>query len=137
VKLTLPQGSHPTSLLKLMGGKYVVVPATIGGETVEYEITDGGTFDEDHTASGEVIDPGVPVSTGLQVRSGILPAVTRGTAYSVQLNGSGGSSPCKWTKVGKLPKGLKLTKAGVIQGTPSSKLAPGSSASRVSSAAAP
>jgi hypothetical protein len=126
VKLTLPPGSHPTSLLKLANGGYVVVPATIVGETVEYEITDGGTFDEDHTANGEIIDPVVPVSTGLQVRSGVLPGVTRGTAYSVQLNASGGSSPYKWKKIGKLPKGLKLTKAGLVHGTPSSKLAPGS-----------
>ncbi len=126
VKLTLPLGSHPTSLLKLTGGTYVVVPATIVGETIEYEVTDGGTLDEDHTANGKIIDPVVPVSTGLQVRSGILPAVTRGTPYSVQLNATGGSSPYKWKKVGKLPKGLKLTKEGVIQGTPSPKLAPGS-----------
>ena len=28
--------------------------------------------------------------------------------------------------MGKLPKGLKLTKSGLIDGTPSSKLAPGS-----------
>ena len=52
IKLTLPPGSHPTSLLKLVGWKYVEMPATIAGETVEYEITDGGTFDEDHAANG-------------------------------------------------------------------------------------
>jgi hypothetical protein len=126
IKLTLPPGSHPTSLLKLVDGEYVEMPATISGETVEYEITDGGTFDEDHAANGAIIDPVVPVSAGVQVRSGALPAATRGSAYSVQLAPSGGTPPYRWKKAGKLPKGLKLTKDGVLQGTPNSKLGPGS-----------
>ncbi len=126
IKLSLPPGSHPTKLLKLEGGTYFEIPATFSGETVEYEITDGGAFDEDHVANGEIIDPVVPVSSGLQVRSGILPSATRGTPYSVRLSATGGTAPYKWRKVGKLPKGLKLTKEGVIEGTPSSKLAAGS-----------
>ncbi len=126
IKLTLPPGSHPTALFKLEAGTYVPIPATISGETVEYEITDGGQFDEDHTANGEVIDPVVPVSTGLQVRSGILPAATRGAPYSVQLNASGGTGSYRWKKGAKLPKGLKLSKEGVLTGTPSAKkVAPG------------
>jgi hypothetical protein len=128
VKLVLPLGSHPTNLFKLVNGTYVEVPATFHSgearEFVEYEITDGGVFDEDHTANGEVVDPVVPASHGLQVRSGTLPEATRGMAYSVQLVASGGTAPYKWKKVGKLPKGLKLTHAGVIQGVPSTKLAP-------------
>ena len=128
IKLTLPPGSHPTKLLKLEGGTYLEIPATISGETIEYEITDGGAFDEDHTVNGEIIDPVVPVSSGLQVRSGNLPAAARGTPYSATLNATGGTGPYKWkkgVKGEKLPKGLKLTKEGVIRGTPSSKVAPG------------
>ncbi|HUH80551.1 MAG TPA: Ig domain-containing protein [Solirubrobacteraceae bacterium] len=122
VRLSLPAGSHPTSLLKLVGQSYVQVPATIVGETVEFEITDGGVFDEDHVENGEVIDPVIPVSSsGLQVRTGGLPDATRGTAYSFQLTAAGGTSPYKWKKVGKLPKGLKLSKTGVVEGTPSIK----------------
>ncbi|HTQ69715.1 MAG TPA: choice-of-anchor U domain-containing protein [Solirubrobacteraceae bacterium] len=122
VKLILPPGSHPTSLLKLVGQSYVQVPATIVGETVEFEITDGGIFDEDHVANGEVIDPVIPVSSsGLQVQTGGLPEATRGTAYHVQLTASGGTAPYKWKKVVKLPKGMKLTKTGAIEGTPSTK----------------
>jgi hypothetical protein len=41
------------------------------------------------------------------------------------LSATGGTGPYKWKKAGKLPKGLKLTKEGVIEGTPSSKLAAG------------
>lgn len=125
VKLILPPGSHPTSLLKLVNGSYEAVPATISGETVEYEITDGGTFDEDGVANGEIVDPVVPVSSGLQIRTGSLPGATPGVPYHAQLLASGGTSPYKWKKRGKLPKGLKLSKTGAIEGTPSSKLVPG------------
>jgi hypothetical protein len=131
VKLTLPPGSHPTALFKLVSGMYVEVPSTIVGETVEYEITDGGTFDEDGVANGEVVDPVVPVGHSLEVATTKLPAATRGAAYSAQLAGAGGKAPYSWKKLGKLPKGLKLTKSGVIQGTPSAKLAPGTYPVRV------
>ena len=107
IKLVLPRGSHPTHLFKLVNGSYVEVPATISGETVEFQITDGGTFDEDHSVNGEVVDPVIPVSSGLQVRSGELPEATRGVVYHAQLVASGGTQPYKWKKVGKLPKGLK------------------------------
>jgi Putative Ig domain/FG-GAP repeat len=126
VKLTLPPGSNPTGLLKLVNGVYQEVPSAIVGDTVEFAITDGAKFDEDHTANGEVIDPVIPVGHGLHVETTELPTATRGTAYSTQLAVSGGTPPYKWKKVGKLPKGLKLTKNGIIQGAPSSKLAPGS-----------
>ncbi len=102
------------------------MPATISGETIEYEITDGGALDEDGVANGEVVDPVVPVSRGLQVRTGELSQATPGTPYALALAASGGTGTYKWKKVGKLPKGLKLTKAGVIEGTPGKKLAAGS-----------
>ncbi|HUH80886.1 MAG TPA: nidogen-like domain-containing protein [Solirubrobacteraceae bacterium] len=63
---------------------------------------------------------------GFAVTTESLPAASRGVAYSYQLAAAGGTTPFKWKKVGKLPKGLKLSKAGVLSGTPSSKLAPGS-----------
>ena len=63
--------------------------------------------------------------TGLHVTSGALPAATRGTSYSYQLEASGGKAPYKWAKAGPLPKGLKLGKTGVLSGSPKSKLAPG------------
>jgi hypothetical protein len=57
-----------------------------------------------------------------------LPLVVPGAAYGpVQLS-AGGVSPratLKWTKGAPLPRGLKLSKAGVISGTASSKLVAG------------
>lgn len=61
------------------------------------------------------------VST-LTVTTQSLPPATRGTSYSAQLVATGGVSPYKWKKTAALPTGLKLTKAGVLSGTPGSKL---------------
>ena len=63
---------------------------------------------------------------GLHVVTSTLPAATRGMPYSTPLAAEGGVAPYKWKKVGPLPKGLKLSKSGVLAGTPSTKLAPGS-----------
>jgi hypothetical protein len=60
------------------------------------------------------------------VETGFLFAAQRGVPYRAEMAACGGAAPYKWKKVGKLPKGLTLSKVGVISGTPSSKLAPGS-----------
>jgi Putative Ig domain/Lactonase, 7-bladed beta-propeller len=63
----------------------------------------------------------------MQVKTRTLPAATRGMTYKAELTACGGIPPYKWKKVGALPKGLKLSKTGVISGTPSAKkVAPGS-----------
>jgi hypothetical protein len=72
------------------------------------------------------------------ITSTSLPAATPGTAYSpatLQTVGEGTStSPyvttLKWKKV-SLPKGLKLSKTGVLSGTPSTKLKAGTSSVKV------
>jgi hypothetical protein len=62
---------------------------------------------------------------GLHVETTTLPNATRGAAYSTQLVAAGGAAPYKWKKTSKLPKGMKLSKTGVLSGTPSSKATPG------------
>jgi hypothetical protein len=66
------------------------------------------------------------VCTAPSVTTQALPPAARGTAYKAELTVCGGVPPYKWKKIGKLPKGLKLSKTGVLAGTPSTKLAPGS-----------
>jgi hypothetical protein len=63
---------------------------------------------------------------GFSIETESLPEAVRGSAYSFQLAAAEGKAPYKWKKVGKLPKGLKLSKTGLISGTPSVKVAPGS-----------
>jgi hypothetical protein len=64
--------------------------------------------------------------TTLEATTTMLPNAARGMAYSAELAECGGVPPYKWKKVGTLPKGLKLSKTGVLAGLPSTKLAPGS-----------
>ena len=47
-------------------------------------------------------------------------------AYSAQLSAIGGIAPYKWKKLAPLPKGLTLSSSGLLSGTLSKKLAPGS-----------
>ncbi len=61
----------------------------------------------------------------LRIESTTLPPAQRGVPYHVQLTASGGRLPYKWKKGSTLPKGLKVSKAGVLSGTPSTKLAAG------------
>jgi hypothetical protein len=56
---------------------------------------------------------------GLHITTVSLPAATPGEPYSQQLTAAGGVAPYKWKKTGgSLPKGLKLSKTGLISGTP-------------------
>jgi hypothetical protein len=64
-------------------------------------------------------------TAGLLVETESLPDATRGAAYSVQLVAANGVAPYKWKKTAALPKGLKLSKSGLLSGTPKTKLAPG------------
>ncbi len=67
-----------------------------------------------------------PRCSSLQIETESLPAATRGVRYEAKLEGCGGTSPYRWKKSGLLPRGLRLSKFGVLSGTPSSKLTPGS-----------
>ncbi len=55
--------------------------------------------------------------SGLQITTTSLPQLTEGSPYSFQLTSSGGIQPLKWAKTATLPKGLTLSKAGVLAGT--------------------
>jgi hypothetical protein len=57
-------------------------------------------------------------ATGLRITTPALPAAQLGQAYSTRLDAAGGIPPFKWKKSGKLPKGLKLARDGVLSGVP-------------------
>lgn len=61
----------------------------------------------------------------LEIVIGNLREATRGTPCSFQLVADGGTAPYTWKKLSKLPKGLKLSKSGLLSGTPNTKLVPG------------
>src|ERR1019366_6358224 len=62
---------------------------------------------------------------GFHITTTTVPPATIGTHYSVTLQATGGTTPYKWKKVTKPPKGLKLSSSGVLSGTVSTKVTPG------------
>ncbi len=80
------------------------------------------------------------VEGGFLVTTASLPNATPGTAYGpvtlttqeAGVSASPYTTTLKWKKVGHLPKGLKLSKTGVLSGTPSTKLKAGMSSVKVS-----
>ena len=64
--------------------------------------------------------------SGLQITTASLPALTLGTHYSVQLQSTGGVAPITWAKAAALPKGLTVSKSGLLSGTVlAKKVSPG------------
>jgi IPT/TIG domain/Regulator of chromosome condensation (RCC1) repeat len=63
---------------------------------------------------------------GFHVEINTLPTAKRSAPYTAQLEAYGGAPSYKWKKTAKLPQGLKLSKTGVLSGTPSKKATPGS-----------
>jgi hypothetical protein len=55
----------------------------------------------------------------LRIATTSIPRASRRTPYTTRLVSAGGVGPVRWTRVrGTLPKGLRLTSAGLITGTP-------------------
>jgi hypothetical protein len=72
-------------------------------------------------------------SPGFQISTASLPNATPGQAYGPVTLTTTGSTPgatLKWKKV-SLPRGLKLSKTGVLSGTPSTKLRAGTTSVKV------
>ena len=62
--------------------------------------------------------PPSPPPTGFVITTLVLPGAHVGIPYSLQLTAANGTAPYKWTKIGKFARGLKLSKSGLISGTP-------------------
>jgi hypothetical protein len=62
---------------------------------------------------------------GLHVTTTSLPNGARGSPYKAALLATDGVNPYEWSATGLLPRGLNLSKRGVLYGTPSTELAAG------------
>jgi Bacterial Ig-like domain (group 3)/Putative Ig domain len=90
-------------------------------QTGTYEVT----FFASNGIGAESIQQFTLKVVGLQVTTSSLPTVAPGTPYSVQLQATGGLEPYKWKLSEKdLPRGLKLSRTGVISGTVSARQYP-------------
>ncbi len=88
-----------------------------------------GTFPISFSAENGVGQPSTQNFTltveGFHVSTSSLPEVTPGTPYSAQLTAAGGLAPYHWKRLsGQLPKGLKLSRSGLISGTVNAKKYP-------------
>ena len=100
------------------------------GVTLSHGVLSGtptatGSFPITFTATNGVGSPATQSFTltvySFHVTTTSLPTLTQGTAYSVQLGAAGGTAPYKWKKLAKLPKGLRLSRSGLLSGTVTAK----------------
>jgi len=110
-------GALPTGLtLNAATGQISGVPTTSGTSTFTVTATDSAT----PTAQTKSKQFSILVNPVLSVSTASLPNGTVGTAYSQQLQSSGGTAPITWSVTqGTLPAGLALNNStGIISGTP-------------------
>ena len=125
VIMTLPSGSNPNAVYKVINGAYVDMSSssTFSGDTITMHITDGGVGDEDNLANGVIVDPVIPVHrvvpTSPVITSRQTTSFTKGKLGSFRIVATGNPAPTFAIAAGVLPTGLSLnTTTGVISGTP-------------------
>jgi uncharacterized protein YraI len=105
--------SLPRGLKLGHGGRLSGTPAKAGTYTFTVAVADGES--PPATAQGGYTVKVAPIA----VRTTTLPAAHHGKRYSRTLAAWGGSRPLTWKRTsGALPRGLKLSRSGVIAGTP-------------------
>lgn len=108
-------GTLPTGLsLDTMTGAITGTPTTPGTSNFTVQVTDDVSATDTQALSITIDAAPDPV----MVSTTTLDACPAGTAYSEQLQYSGGLAPVTWTvTVGALPSGLTLSATGLISGT--------------------
>ena len=116
---TIISGSLPAGLTLSSGGVLSGTPTAGGTFTFAVRATDssGGTGPYSGTSSNISLTIAAPT---LGFSPATLPAATPATAYSQQINVSGGTAPYNSFVVasGSLPPGLTLNATGLVSGTP-------------------
>jgi hypothetical protein len=86
------------------------------------QLTYGDESGDSASASIYFVGQTPPPPPTFYITTTSVPGAVPGTAYSDQLQATGGATPYTWKKVaGKLPKGLKVTRKGLLSGTPRAK----------------
>jgi hypothetical protein len=112
----------PKSTLLYTGGTSGVWEAGLACANTHGALSDN--WNTEVTFNAKAGDPnGFTWTDGLYVSTKTLPAGTRGKAYKVTLHAAGGKAPYVWKSTSALPKGLTLSTAGVLSGTPAKSLA--------------
>lgn len=110
---TAVASSLPPGLTLAPGGRLSGTPTRSG--TYAFTVTVADSESPPATAQGGYVVKVAPIA----VRTTALPAARHNRRYSQALAAWGGARPLTWTLTsGALPRGLKLSRSGVITGTP-------------------
>ena len=115
---SVSQGSLPAGLTLSTSGKISGTPTATGKASFTVSATDSGTPPQTKTQALSIT-----INQPLSITTTSLPGGTVATAYSQNIQTSGGTLPVTWSvSTGSLPAGLALTNGangvGVISGTP-------------------
>lgn len=113
----LPSGLTLTASSGIISG----TPTASGSFSFSVKVSDSGSPAQSATAALTMSVNGSTQNTSaLAIGSTALPGATVGQSYTGALSVTGGTSPYNWTVAGgQLPRGLSMSPAGVISGTPS------------------
>ena len=115
---SMPSGALPTGLTLSGVGVISGTPKASGSFTFMSEVTDSETPAQTATKQFTFSVSAAPTSA-LVISTTTVPAGKINAAYSATLAASGGTTPYTWSlAAGALPKGLSLSSAGSISGTP-------------------
>jgi hypothetical protein len=115
---SMPSGALPTGLTLSGAGVISGTPKASGSFTFMSEVTDSETPAQTATKQFTFSVSAAPTST-LAISTATVPAGKINAAYSATLAATGGTTPYTWSlAAGALPKGLSLSSAGGISGTP-------------------
>jgi large repetitive protein len=108
---SVSKGALPAGLTLAPDGTVSGTPATAGHFSFTVTLADS----ERRTKS---VDVTLVVANKLALKTVKLKAGKTGQAYRLKLVTVGGVGPMTWTATGKLPRGFKLGKTGLLFGTP-------------------
>ena len=116
----ISQGTLPAGLTLSSAGVISGTPTTTGLSNFTVSATDSSSPPQNKTQALSIT-----ISPALNITTTTLPAATVGTAYSQNVQTSGGTLPITWSvSSGSLPAGLTLAGdamgVGVVSGTPTS-----------------
>ncbi len=117
-RFTVSHRQLPIGLTLSESGQLTGTPSLASGFDFAIRVTDARSASSLKEFSVLITDSGG--DGNLQVTTSTLPNANLNTAYSQQLEATGGTSPYAWTIAsGSLPAGLTLSSTGFIRGTPS------------------
>jgi hypothetical protein len=118
---TIPSTLDPTSIVLFKNG--LAVPAcTTTGPISPDPCEEGATGPSGGADTFTVLTSSASIwafgaKCGYSIPTTSLPFALPNQHYSASLTGCGGTAPYRFKKVGKLPRGLSLSRAGVLSGT--------------------